>query len=115
MGERDFMLRPVTMLEIELLVVEVSGIRWLRGWFVVVLRLRANFGLLVVFVLLLLLVVVVVVDFVVVRLIRFCWTGGCFMVVVDEGLMTVSDCLFMIVVRFEPLLDKISKNNLFKI
>jgi len=79
MGERDFMLRPETMLA-----VAVSGMRWLSGWLVAVFRLSATFGLL----LLLLLVLVVVV----VRLMRFCWAGGCFK-------LDASDCLFMIVVR----------------
>ena len=91
-GERDFMLRPDTMFEIEVLAVEVSGMRWLSGWHAVVLRFRASFGLML----------VVVVLFVV-RLKRFCWAGGCFRVVVDVGLMDVSDCLFMIVARFELL------------
>ncbi len=77
-GERDFMLRPDTMLA-----VAVSGMRWLSGWLVVVFRLSATFGLL----LLLVLVVVVV------RLMRFCWAGGCFKL--DASV----DCLFMIVVR----------------
>jgi len=83
MGERDFMLSPETMLA-----VAVSGMRWLSGWLVVVFRLSATFGLL-----LLVLVVVVV------RLMRFCWAGGCFKL--DASV----DCLFMIVVRLGLLKD----------